>query len=136
MNEQEKSLWAKKVSLAEALKGGVIMDVTNADQAKIAEDAGAVAVMALERVPADHAIFSTLHAIDAARYTAAVLQAQPELAAPVLEGIVLDGDLRVIYSPFDIACGWLGCDYPLAKAYDSDSATRLGMNLLVYAMTH
>ncbi|MBX3118020.1 MAG: pyridoxal 5'-phosphate synthase lyase subunit PdxS [Fimbriimonadaceae bacterium] len=45
--------WREKVGLAEMLKGGVIMDVTNADQAKIAEDAGAVAVMALERVPAD-----------------------------------------------------------------------------------
>jgi pyridoxal 5'-phosphate synthase pdxS subunit len=42
-----------KTGLAEMLKGGVIMDVTNADQAKIAEDAGAVSVMALERVPAD-----------------------------------------------------------------------------------
>jgi pyridoxal 5'-phosphate synthase pdxS subunit len=42
-----------KSGLAEMLKGGVIMDVVNADQAKIAEDAGAVAVMALERVPAD-----------------------------------------------------------------------------------
>src|ERR1700756_1701661 len=42
-----------KGGLAEMLKGGVIMDVTTADQARIAEDAGAVAVMALERVPAD-----------------------------------------------------------------------------------
>jgi pyridoxal 5'-phosphate synthase pdxS subunit len=42
-----------KTGLAEMLKGGVIMDVTNAEQAKIAEDSGAVAVMALERVPAD-----------------------------------------------------------------------------------
>ena len=42
-----------KVGLAEMLKGGVIMDVVNAEQAKIAEDAGAAAVMALERVPAD-----------------------------------------------------------------------------------
>ena len=42
-----------KIGLAEMLKGGVIMDVTNAEQAKIAEDAGAVAVMALERIPAD-----------------------------------------------------------------------------------
>jgi pyridoxal 5'-phosphate synthase pdxS subunit len=42
-----------KVGLAEMLKGGVIMDVTNAEQSKIAEDAGAVAVMALERVPSD-----------------------------------------------------------------------------------
>ena len=42
-----------KIGLAEMLKGGVIMDVTNPDQAKIAEDAGAVAVMALERIPSD-----------------------------------------------------------------------------------
>ena len=42
-----------KVGLAEMLKGGVIMDVTTAEQAKIAEDAGAAAVMALERVPSD-----------------------------------------------------------------------------------
>src|SRR5215831_17676712 len=42
-----------KTGLAEMLKGGVIMDVTNAEQARIAADAGAVAVMALERVPAD-----------------------------------------------------------------------------------
>ena len=49
----EKSTWRNKVGLAEMLKGGVIMDVTTAEQAKIAEEAGAVAVMALERVPAD-----------------------------------------------------------------------------------
>src|SRR5947209_11712539 len=42
-----------KRGLAEMLKGGVIMDITSADQARIAEEAGAVAVMALERVPAD-----------------------------------------------------------------------------------
>lgn len=45
--------WRLKVGLAEMLKGGTIMDVVNAEQAKIAEDAGACAVMALERVPAD-----------------------------------------------------------------------------------
>ena len=49
----EQSTWRNKVGLAEMLKGGVIMDVTNAEQAKIAEEAGAVSVMALERVPAD-----------------------------------------------------------------------------------
>lgn len=53
MSEFEYGTWRVKVGLAEMLKGGVIMDVTNAEQAKIAEDAGAVAVMALERVPAD-----------------------------------------------------------------------------------
>ena len=46
-------LFEVKTGLAEMLKGGVIMDVTTPEQAKIAEQAGAVAVMALERIPAD-----------------------------------------------------------------------------------
>ena len=49
----EKGSFDVKVGLAEMLKGGVIMDVTTPEQAKIAEDAGAVAVMALERIPSD-----------------------------------------------------------------------------------
>src|SRR5580692_1847261 len=53
MDLMSNNLWRVKVGLAEMLKGGVIMDVTTAAQAKIAEDAGACAVMALERVPAD-----------------------------------------------------------------------------------
>ncbi|NDD26035.1 MAG: pyridoxal 5'-phosphate synthase lyase subunit PdxS [Actinobacteria bacterium] len=52
-NQRSSSTPLVKRGLAEMLKGGVIMDVVTADQAKIAEDAGAVAVMALERVPAD-----------------------------------------------------------------------------------
>ena len=52
-SNQEQGTSRVKRGLAEMLKGGVIMDVVTADQAKIAEDAGAVAVMALERVPAD-----------------------------------------------------------------------------------
>ena len=50
---RDEATFRVKSGLAEMLKGGVIMDVTTAEQAKIAEDAGAVAVMALERVPAD-----------------------------------------------------------------------------------
>jgi len=53
MEDRRTGTLALKTGLAEMLKGGVIMDVTDAAQAKIAEDAGAVAVMALERVPAD-----------------------------------------------------------------------------------
>jgi pyridoxal 5'-phosphate synthase pdxS subunit len=53
MDLMNNNLWRVKVGLAEMLKGGVIMDVTNAEQAKIAEQAGACAVMALERVPSD-----------------------------------------------------------------------------------
>ncbi len=50
---EQSDRFAVKVGLAEMLKGGVIMDVTNAEQAKIAEDSGAAAVMALERIPSD-----------------------------------------------------------------------------------
>ncbi len=50
---EKKNTFKLKSGLAQMMKGGVIMDVVNAEQAKIAEDAGAVAVMALERVPSD-----------------------------------------------------------------------------------
>jgi pyridoxal 5'-phosphate synthase pdxS subunit len=53
MDLMNNNLWRVKVGLAEMLKGGVIMDVTNAEQALIAEKSGAAAVMALERVPSD-----------------------------------------------------------------------------------
>ena len=49
----EKGTWLVKTGMAQMLKGGVIMDVVTPEQARISEDAGAVAVMALERVPAD-----------------------------------------------------------------------------------
>jgi pyridoxal 5'-phosphate synthase pdxS subunit len=52
-NGQESATWRVKVGLAQMLKGGVIMDVVTPEHARIAEDAGACAVMALERVPAD-----------------------------------------------------------------------------------
>ena len=51
--EQETGTFAVKKGLAQMLKGGVIMDVVTPEQARIAEEAGACAVMALERVPAD-----------------------------------------------------------------------------------
>ncbi|KAL0033188.1 hypothetical protein WJX79_008855 [Trebouxia sp. C0005] len=53
MADSQTGTYALKVGLAQMLKGGVIMDVTTAEEARIAEEAGAVAVMALERVPAD-----------------------------------------------------------------------------------
>lgn len=52
-SDRQKATWKSKIGLAEMLKGGVIMDVVTPEQARIAEEAGASAVMALERVPAD-----------------------------------------------------------------------------------
>ncbi|KAJ2399555.1 Pyridoxal 5'-phosphate synthase subunit snz1, partial [Coemansia sp. RSA 2559] len=52
-SDSQTAAFKVKTGLAQMLKGGVIMDVVNAEQARIAEEAGACAVMALERVPAD-----------------------------------------------------------------------------------
>ena len=73
---EEKGTLRVKTGLAEMLKGGVIMDVTTAEQAMIAEEAGAVAVMALERVPAD---------IRAAGGVARM--ADPEIIAAIMEAV-------------------------------------------------
>jgi pyridoxal biosynthesis lyase PdxS len=59
---ENKETFRVKVGLAEMLKGGVIMDVVNADQARIAEQAGAAAVMALERVPPTSGATGVSHA--------------------------------------------------------------------------
>ncbi len=77
----EKGTFRVKSGLAEMLKGGVIMDVTTAEQAKIAESAGAVAVMALERVPADiRAQGGVARMADPKR----VVEIQAEVSIPVM----------------------------------------------------
>jgi hypothetical protein len=58
------------------------------------------------------------------------------LTTPKLEGITLNGDIRVIYSPIDLEAGWEPTEYPMALAYRSDTATPLGMDILMYAATH
>jgi hypothetical protein len=60
MASRQEGTFAVKAGLAQMLKGGVIMDVTNVEEARIAEEAGACAVMALERVPADIRRHATL----------------------------------------------------------------------------
>ena len=55
---------------------------------------------------------------------------------PHIEGITLNGDLKVIYSPFDLEAGWQGMEHPLAKAYEPEGAMQLGMNIVMYSVTH
>lgn len=86
----------------------------------------------LEPIPPNHPIFRGAFAIDRVDYTPGT-DAGP---APRLEGITLNGDLRVIYSPFDVEGGWLGCDYPGSRGYQPESAMQVGINIILYAMTH
>lgn len=90
----------------------------------------------LAPVPLDHPVFASVFDVKQVRYTTAVLREQPDLNVPFLEGITMNGDLRVIYSPFDMECAWLGADHPLARAYEPHSGMQLGINVVMYAMTH
>jgi hypothetical protein len=90
----------------------------------------------LEPIPASHPIFSTISKVQDANYTPAVAMRFGQSKVPKLEGIALNGDLRVIYSPIDLEAGWVEDEYPMALAYRSETATPLGMDILMYAATH
>jgi hypothetical protein len=90
----------------------------------------------LEPIPLSHAIFSDVVPVQSADYAPAVAMRYPQLKTPKLEGITLGGDIRVIYSPIDLEAGWEPTEYPMALAYRTDTATPLGMNILMYAATH
>ncbi|MHC4167145.1 MAG: hypothetical protein ACYSWQ_09330, partial [Planctomycetota bacterium] len=64
-------------------------------------------------------------------------KSKPELnGQPYMLGASIDGDLRVIYSPYDLEGGWLEVYYPLMRGYETASSQRLGMNIIIYIMTH
>jgi len=84
----------------------------------------------------DHEIYSTYFKISKVAFTPAVQRLDPKLAIPELEGLQLDGDLRVIYSKYDLGGGWQGDEHPQAKGYAVSDAMRLGVNIVTYAMTH
>jgi hypothetical protein len=89
-----------------------------------------------EPIAPTHPVFSSVFSVAEAQYTPAVLKQDNAVKAPYLEGVSLNGDLRVIYSPYDMEGGWLGCDYPLCKGFEPVSAMQLGMNIVMYSATH
>ena len=90
----------------------------------------------LKAVPADHPVFHSVFKMSQAQYTRPVQAQNPGLQAPALEGITLRGDLKIIYSPYDLEAGWEGLEHPLARAYEPASAVPLGVNIILYAVTH
>jgi hypothetical protein len=83
-----------------------------------------------------HPVFNSVFKLTEAAYTPAAAAARPSLTQPYLEGISLNGDVKVIYSPIDLETGWQGLNPPLARAYQPDDALKLGVNIIMYAMTH
>ena len=90
----------------------------------------------LSKLPANHPLYSARATIRTVRYTDLVRQTQGGLNTPHLEGITLGGTLCVIYSPYDLGCGWEEQVHPYSKGYSSADALKIGMNVLVYSMTH
>ena len=91
----------------------------------------------LQRISPGNDLFSSLFDASTVRYSPSLAKSKPQLNnQPYLLGATIDGDLRVIYSPYDLESGWLEVHYPLARGYESVSSQRLGMNIIVYLMTH
>jgi len=93
--------------------------------------------MSLQPIPSGHSLYSSLFDVSTVRYSPSLAMSKPELKnQPYLLGVSIDGDLRVIYSPYDLEAGWLEVDYPMMKGYESVSSQRLGINMIIYLMTH
>jgi hypothetical protein len=90
----------------------------------------------LKELPPTHPVFSTLNAIETVTYTPAVRVSFKEMNAPYLEGIQVGSETRVIYSRFDLGCGWEGEDHPYAYGVAPGDALKIGINVILYAMTH
>ena len=92
----------------------------------------------LERLKPGHPIYSMQHKIGLVNYSqAAVVQHKlTNPSAPVLEGVTIDGHLVVVYSPIDMGCGWELKPHPFGMSYESRDAIRLGVNTVMYAVTH
>ncbi|MCU0915396.1 MAG: DUF4159 domain-containing protein [Planctomycetes bacterium] len=88
-------------------------------------------------LPDAHGLYSSLFKIEQVEYSPGLAQANPSLGShPYLQAVFLGGDLRVLYSPYDLEAGWLPTSFPLLKGYEPASAERLGMNIIAYIMTH
>jgi hypothetical protein len=90
----------------------------------------------LEPLDAEHPIFSSVETIREVEYSTAVRASFPDLKAPYLEGLEAGGTLCVVYSRFGLGTSWDGEDRPFAMALRPRDARRLGVNIIVFAMTH
>jgi len=92
--------------------------------------------MPLTALEPDHPLYSAALDVTRVAYTPLVQQEQPGVDRPMLEGIEIDGALRVVYSRYGLSCGWERLEYPYDRGYAERDALRLGVNIFVYAMTH
>jgi len=89
-------------------------------------------------LPVSHDIYTSLHKIESVKYTPTLMKDKGKQlkGRPMLYGIKIDDKLRVIYSPYDLEAGWNEIRYPQSRGYQARSAKKLGMNIIMYSMTH
>jgi hypothetical protein len=119
------------VLLADATAGNKAFDVAFRREIKRVLPKDELKTLAL-----DSPIYQMPSAIRAVEYTELVKAQDPKLNAPVLEGIYIDGQLSVIYSPFSLSNGWEQLGFAYNRGYSDADALRLGVNILSYALTH
>lgn len=90
----------------------------------------------LKPLPAESPLYKIQYPITAVQYTELLRSEHPTLSAPTLEGIAVDNQLAVIYSPVGLANGWEQLGFAYNRGYSDADALRLGVNILAYAMTH
>jgi len=90
----------------------------------------------LKVLPADHPIYQMPNAIRAVQYTPLARAKLGQLGTAVLEGITLESQLAVVYSPLGLASGWEQLGYAYNRGYGDADALRIGVNILTYALTH
>ena len=84
----------------------------------------------------EHPVFSTLHKLDTVEYSAQVRATLKDINAPMLEGLNVGEDTRVIYSRFGLGSGWDGQERPYAYEVLPNDALKMGVNIILYSMTH
>jgi hypothetical protein len=117
--------------IADAAAGRAAFDAAfRRELQRVLPDAG------FKPLPTDHSLYQLPYTIGSVDYTPLVKAQQPRLNVPVLEGIEVNGQLAVIYSPFGLAAGWEQLGFAYNRGYSDLDALRIGVNLLAYALSH
>jgi hypothetical protein len=90
----------------------------------------------LKPLAPDHPVFTALLNSTEVAYTPLVTRERPGLAHPEMEGVEIDGVLRILYSRYDLGNGWEGVDHPFTRGLAAPDALKVAVNAIVYAMTH
>ncbi len=90
----------------------------------------------LSPIPLNNPLYSAYYKIQKVNYSAAIQVKDGELTTPRLQGITINGNLAVVYSPYDLRYGWNFNGHPYRRGYTPEDSRRLGVNIIVYALTH